>query len=149
MVVREIMKTPAGTCTVQDDLASAARVMRERQCGFVPVIDAAGAIAGVLTDRDACLCASNIPLAMSHVCVRDAMVRPVVSCFVDDNVKVALSTMAQHHVRRLPVLDKAGHLQGVLSIDDVIQAPRRRGAPLIGDIVSALRQITTRPAIQR
>ncbi len=148
MIVKELMKTPAGTCTLQDDLASAARVMRERQCGFVPIVDAAGTLAGVLTDRDACLYASSAAVAMSHASVRDAMVRPVVSCFVNDNVKVALSTMAKHHVRRLPVLDTAGHLQGVLSIDDVIQAPRRRGAPAIGEIVTALREITTRPGIQ-
>ncbi len=91
-------------------VASAAKVMPERHYGFVPVIDRSGAIADVLTDRDACACASNIALAMSHVSVRDAMARPVVSCFVDDNVKVALSAMADHHVRRLPVLDKAGRL---------------------------------------
>jgi CBS domain-containing protein len=49
--------------------------------------------------------------------------------------------MARHHVRRLPVLDKHGHLQGVLSIDDVVQASDRRGAPTAQDIVDALKGI--------
>jgi CBS domain-containing protein len=44
------------------------------------------------------------------------MSHPVFSCFADENVKTVLVTMAKHRVRRLPVLNKSGHLEGVLSI---------------------------------
>lgn len=69
------------------------------------------------------------------------MTVPVFSCFVDEDVKAALATMAKHKVRRLPVLDKAGHLHGVLSTDDIVRASDRRGAPASEDIVAALKSI--------
>jgi CBS domain-containing protein len=69
------------------------------------------------------------------------MSHPVFSCFADENVKTVLVTMGRHRVRRLPVLNKTGHLAGVLSMDDIVQAPHKRGAPTPEDIVAALKAI--------
>jgi CBS domain-containing protein len=82
MIVSEVMKKDVATCSPIDDLAAAAKIMHEHYCGFVPVVDSRGIVAGVLTDRD------------------------------------------------------------VVSIDDVIQAPHRRGNPKAEDIVAALKGIT-------
>lgn len=142
MLVNEIMKRPPATCTTNDTVTQAARIMHEHKCGFVPVVDSRGSVIGVVTDRDVCLVVGDKNRAMTHVSVQDAMSHPVFSCYVDDNVKVTLGTMARRHVRRLPVLDKRGRLQGILSIDDVIQAPSKRGSPTAEEIVTALRGIT-------
>ena len=148
MLVNEIMHKPPATCTTNDTVTEAARIMHAHKCGFVPVVDARGAVIGVVTDRDVCLIVGDKNRAMTHVSVQDAMSHPVFSCYGDDNVKTTLATMAKRHVRRLPVLDKRGHLQGVLSIDDVIQAPRRRGSPTAEEILSALKGITAARAIE-
>jgi CBS domain-containing protein len=142
MIVSEIMKKEITTCSPQDDLATAARIMHEHHCGFVPVVDSQGTIAGVLTDRDVCLYAADKSRAMTRIGVKDVMSHPVFSCFPDENVKTTIKTMAKHHVRRLPVLDAHGRLQGVLSIDDVIQAPIQRGGPTAEEIVAALKGIS-------
>jgi CBS domain-containing protein len=143
MLVNEIMKKPPATCRTSDTVTEAARIMHAHKCGFVPVVDSRGAVVGVVTDRDVCMIVGDKNRAMTHVSVQDAMSHPVFSCYADEDVKVTLATMAKRHVRRLPVLDERGHLQGVLSIDDVIQAPQRRGSPTAEEIVSALRGITT------
>lgn len=146
MLVNEIMKGPPATCTTNGSVADAAKIMHDNKCGFVPVIDPHGAVVGVVTDRDVCMLVGDKHRAMTHISVEEAMSRPVFSCYADENVKVALGTMSRRRVRRLPVLDKHGHLQGVLSIDDVIQAPNRRGGPTAEEIVSALKGIgTARP----
>ena len=142
MIVSDLMKTDVATCNPQDDLATAGKAMRDHHCGFVPVVDSRGMLAGVLTDRDVCLYATATPRTMTHLSVKDAMSHPVFSCCADENLKVTIATMATHHVRRLPVVDKEGHLRGVLSIDDVIQAPPQRGAPNAEEIVSALKGIS-------
>ncbi len=141
MLVSEIMKRPPATCKTSDSVTEAAKIMHDHKCGFVPVVDPHGAVVGVVTDRDVCMIVGDKNRAMTHVSVQDAMSRPMFSCYGDENVKTTLATMAKRHVRRLPVLDKHGHLQGVLSIDDIIQAPPRRGSPSAEDIVSALKGI--------
>jgi CBS domain-containing protein len=148
MIVSEIMRWRVATCGPQDDLATAAGIMGEHHCGFVPVVDGHGSVLGVLTDRDVCLYAADKSRSMMHISVKDAMSHPVFSCCPDENVKTTITTMAKHHVRRLPVLDQHGHLQGVLSIDDVIQAPHRHGAPTAEEIVAALKGISTQRPIE-
>jgi|SRR5581483_1969255 len=147
MFVKDVMKSDVAACNPQDDLATAGKIMRDRHCGFVPVVDSHGVVAGVSTDRDICLYAAAKPRTLSHLSAKDAMSHPVFSCFSDENLKVTIATMAKHHVRRLPVLDKEGHLRGVLSMDDVVQAPHLRGAPTAEEIVAALNEIcATKPA---
>ena len=142
MLVNEIMKRPPATCTSNDTVTEAAKIMHEHSCGFVPVVDGSGSVIGVVTDRDVCLIVGDKNRAMTHVSVQDAMSHPVFSCYENDNVKVTLGTMARRHVRRLPVLNRSGYLQGILSIDDVIQAPSKRGSPTAEEILTALKGIT-------
>ena len=148
MLVNEIVKRPPATSTTNDTVTDAARIMHEHKCGFVPVVDGRGSVIGVVTDRDVCLIVGDQNRAMTHVSVQDAMSHPVFSCYLDENVKVPLATMAKRHVRRLPVLDKHGRLQGILSIDDVVQAPAKRGSPTSDDIVTALRGIAAPKPIE-
>jgi CBS domain-containing protein len=148
MLVSDIMKKPPATCKTHDTVTDAAKIMHEHRCGFVPVVDPHGAVVGVVTDRDVCLTVGDKNRAMTHVSVQDAMSNHVFSCYADENVKTALATMAKRHVRRLPALDRHGHLQGVLSIDDVIQAPPHRGSPTAEDIVAALKGITAAQPVE-
>ena len=149
MTVKEIMKTEVVTCTATDDLATAAQVMHDHRCGFMPVIDGRGAVAGVVTDRDVCLSAANEKhRAPDHIPVQRVMSHPVFSALPGENLKAALNTMALHQVRRLPVIDDQGHLKGVLSIDDIVLAPRRRGAPTASELVVALTKIVQARPIQ-
>lgn len=149
MLVKEIMKKEIGTCRSTEDLACASRVMQTYDCGFVPVVDSTGKVAGVVTDRDICLAIGpNRQRTPSHIPLSERMSHPVYSCLPGENVKVALATMANHHVRRLPVIDGEGHLQGVLSLDDIARVPYRRGTPTAEDIVFALKAALPPRAIE-
>jgi CBS domain-containing protein len=141
MLVKDIMNKAVATCAPETDLASVIEIMRERDCGFLPVVDSHGIVVGVVTDRDVCLAGGAKHRLLARMSVRETMSHPVFSCFPDENLKVVLATMAKHRVRRLPVLNKSGHLQGVLSIDDIVQAPSRRGAPTADEIVAALKGV--------
>ena len=149
MTVKDIMKRSVVTCAPGDDVGTAAKDMHDRHCGFVPVVDGHGAVTGVLTDRDVCMAlAVHQHRSPDRLAVQDIMSTPVFSCFPDENLKVVLATMARHHVRRLPVIDKQGHLQCVLSIDDIVQIPHKRGAPTAVEIVDTFRAIGARRPIE-
>jgi len=141
MIVKDIMKKAVATSPPEGDLASVVEIMRERDCGFLPVVDTHGIVVGVVTDRDVCLVGGTKHRPLARVSVKEAMSHPVFSCFPDENVKAVLATMAKHRVRRLPVLNKSGHLEGVLSIDDIVQARQRHGGPTAEEIVNALKGI--------
>lgn len=139
MIVKEIMKTAVGTCAPDSDLGTVVNIMRDRDCGFLPVVDSHGVVVGVVTDRDVCIAAGIKHRPLARISASETMSHPVFSCFADESVKTVLVTMANHRVRRLPVLNKSGHLEGVLSIDDIVQAPPRRGSPTAEDIVAGLK----------
>jgi len=148
MIVKELMNTHVATCAPDTDLGQVVATMHERDCGFLPVVDSHGIVVGVVTDRDVSLAAGMKQRLLNRLAAKEAMSFPVVSCFPDENVKAVLATMAKHRVRRLPVLNRSGHLEGVLSMDDVVLAPHRRGGPTADDVFAALREICAPRAIE-
>jgi len=120
MQTREIMTAPPITCTPETSLGVAASRMAESNCGILPVVDAKGRLAGIITDRDICLAVSRTNRNALSISVREVMTRKVLSVQPGDDVRRALATMRTARVRRLPVLDDAGHLRGMLSISDVV-----------------------------
>ena len=149
MTVKEIMTREVGVSAPDHALEAAARVMRERDCGFVPVVDAQGAVIGVITDRDICNAVALKHRTAEHIAARHVMSHPVFSCLPDDDLGTALAVMGANHVRRLPVIDVTGHLQGVLSLDDIVLASEGPGAPDSNAIVEAFKSICGPKAVVR
>lgn len=75
---------------------------------------------GIVTDRDLVVhvLARELPPAATKI--RDIMRRELVTASEDDDIEAVAAKMRAHAIRRLPVVDDLGGLQGVLSIDDVI-----------------------------
>jgi CBS domain-containing protein len=120
-------------------------MMAEAGCGFLPVLEN-GRVIGVVTDRDICLALARLDRRPALTEVREVMSRELFSCDVSAEVGVALGAMRAHGVRRLPVLDAKGKLQGVLSLDDVALAARTFETegftgPLYPDIATTLQAI--------
>lgn len=144
MKVRNIMTEPVLTCTPQTSLAVAARLMREADYGTLPVVDTAGRLVGILTDRDVCLALAGTRRNAVNIAVREAMTATVFSALVDDDVRSALAVMKRHRVRRLPVLDTSGNLKGMLSIEDLVVRGLTGDGIGAEEIVDALRAMYVR-----
>jgi CBS domain-containing protein len=148
VTVGDLMKTDIGACAPGDELVTVLLLMRDRRCGWAPVVDSRGVVVGVITDRDAAMAMLNHPTrSATRVSARDAMSGEVIACAKTDAISAVLGTMAGHHVRRLPVLDERGHLQGVISIDDIVRAPQGKGMPKPEVLLEALRAIVSRPTV--
>lgn len=122
MRVDEIMIHQVIACHAHQPLDHAVRDMWNHGCGVLPVLDDAGIVVGMLTDRDALMCAFNQGRALHELRVDQAMAVPVASCRAQTSVGEALALMRDREVHRLPVLDDGGRLVGLLSVDDVAHA---------------------------
>lgn len=107
------------SCRMEDSLERAASIMKERGCGCVPVIDEAGDVIGLLTDRDALMCALRLGKRLADVPVAEACSRTVICCEAEDTLERAEMLMRVNHVRRLPVVESRRRLSGVVSLTDL------------------------------
>lgn len=125
MKVREIMTLDVGSCGLDTNLAAAARIMWDKDCGSVPVLDSEGRAIGIITDRDICMALATRNNLASEITVGDVVGGTVTSCAAEDDVSVALKKMRDEQLRRLPVIDGEGKLVGILSLNDVVLHSRR------------------------
>jgi CBS domain-containing protein len=108
------------TCHPDTSLAGVARMMRDRDTGFLPVTKSQnGEICGVVTDRDVCMAASTQSTSMSEIRVSSAMTADVHSCRGHDDLSDVHRIMRDHQIRRLPVLDSQRRPMGVISLNDL------------------------------
>ncbi len=127
MRVQELMSTQVKACAPEDSLERAAQLMWENDCGALPVSagDAAGRIAGMITDRDIAMSALFRHKALGELKVRDAMAKSVETCRTSDPVAQAEKIMREARIRRLPVLDGSGSLVGMISLADLAREAYR------------------------
>ena len=105
----------APTATVLE----AARLMNERSVGGLLVVDDAGALLGIFTERDILrrVVAASLPPETTKVA--DVFTRDVVTTTPDASVDDCGAIMSSRRVRHLPVVDAKG-LHGVVTIGDLL-----------------------------
>jgi CBS domain-containing protein len=138
--VNEIMTGEPRTCSPETNLATAAALMLDGDCGILPVV-ADGKLVGVVTDRDMYIALATRNKRASEIAVREVVQTPVYTCGPDDELQTALETMKQHCVRRLPVEGFGGTIMGIVSMNDIVLASGPRKPVRDGEVVSTLQAI--------
>jgi CBS domain-containing protein len=126
--VREIMSRRPALIDPRTTVAEAARTMRNGDLGCL-LIGQDEQVFGIVTDRDIVVRALANGVNPSHERVCDVMSSEVLSCFEDQPVENVAKIMAEHGVRRLPVLDRRGRLTGVVSLSDMTGSELRKKKP--------------------
>jgi CBS domain-containing protein len=120
MLVKDLMTRNVTSCGPDNNLAELAEVMWNERCGALPILDGSGRVRGIITDRDVCIALGTRNVRASEVLARDVSPPGCITCSPDNDVRDALRTMATQDFSRLPVVDEAGQLVGILSIDDIV-----------------------------
>jgi signal-transduction protein with cAMP-binding, CBS, and nucleotidyltransferase domain len=95
--------------------------MRDRDCGCVPIVDDAGSVVGIVTDRD--LAVRGIAAGKESTTKLNDLMTPAASCCgVDDDLRDVEQKMAELQVRRIPIVDASGRCLGIISQADIARA---------------------------
>jgi CBS domain-containing protein len=116
--VSDVMTLHAEVLSPTMNLRDAARRMRNDDLGAYPVGEF-DRLVGMITDRDIAVRAVADDRRPSETAIRDVMSRHVIYCFEDDDVEDIAELMAEHQVRRIPVLNQQKRLVGMVALADL------------------------------
>ena len=137
----EVMTKDPVYCLPNDSVAKAAELMKSENIGSIPVIEnrQSQRLVGIVTDRDLALKIVAGALDARSTTVETVMTHKVVTCRADDDLQKALDAMADHQLRRIPVVDNDDKIVGIIAQADVatrVDEPEKTGE-MVKDISQA------------
>lgn len=147
MKVQDMMTSDVQCCGPDTNLAAAATMMWDSDCGALPVVSVEGRVLGMITDRDICMAAATKNKPPPEISVGRTTSRKVYTCQPSDDVHTALDIMKRERVRRLPVVDEEGMFQGIIAMNDFLlaaQEAKGRSIPAASyeDVVNTMKAIS-------
>jgi len=146
MKVSDVMVATPARCSPETNAGAAVEMLWNYNCGILPIVDAQQKVMGVITDRDLCIALGTRNKLPGEITVGEIVSPKLFYCKPEEDIRTALATMAEAQVRRLPVVDDQGRLQGVLSMDDVVLHATAKGigkGPALSadDVVATLKKL--------
>ena len=129
----EVMTIELVCCLPNDSVAKAAELMKSENIGSIPVIEneQTRKLVGIVTDRDLTLTIVAEGRDARSTKVEAVMTRKkLVTCLADDDLQKALAAMANHQLRRIPVVDNDNRIVGIIAQADVatrVDEPEQTG----------------------
>lgn len=147
MKVQDVMTKEVKFCRPETNLAAAAAMMWENDCGALPIRADSGKAIGVITDRDIAIALGTRNQQAAEIPVEQVITGQLFAVSPDDDIHTALKLMRKEKVHRLPVINGQGALEGILSLNDVaLHAVHANGkaTPSLNyeDVVSTLKAVS-------
>ena len=124
MFVSDILSQKGTTIFTVVPATSVAEISQQlsaRRIGSVLVLDVAGSVAGIVSERDLVRALARHGAKALELEARQVMTRDVVTCDPDDSIDSVMQTMTEGRFRHIPVV-RRGELLGLVSIGDVVKA---------------------------
>ena len=139
----DVMTREPVCCEPADSIPRIAQLMKSEDVGAVPVVDSKTSrkLVGIVTDRDVVVKILADGKTVEKSTARDAMTNNPVTCREDDDVSKAVALMAERKVRRIPIVDGSGVLQGIIAQADI--ATRVHRDETTGELVEAISESGT------
>jgi len=142
-LARDVMTPDPACCSPNTTLDQVAKMMVQNNCGEIPIVDSSNRPIGVVTDRDiVCRIVAEGKNPIGHT-ADSCMTKSVVTVRADATLDEVISTMEEHQIRRVPVVDDGGCCAGIISQADVATAGP---ADKTAELVTELSRDTGRPS---
>jgi CBS domain-containing protein len=132
--IRDVMTSNPCTIDADKDVAYAAKMLRDEDVGVAPIVEG-DQLVGVLTDRDIAIKVVAEGKNPQTTKVVEIASKDIVTIDPQQDLDEALRLMAQHQVRRLPVVEEDGKIVGIVAQADVaLQANDSKTGDLVEQI---------------
>jgi CBS domain-containing protein len=117
----EVMTKKPVCCRPDDMVVKVAQLMQRENIGSIPVIEneLTQKLVGIVTDRDLALKIVAKGRDAKSTKVEAVMTRQIVTCRAGDDLQMALDAMAEHQLRRIPIVDTNDKIVGIIAQADV------------------------------
>jgi CBS domain-containing protein len=134
-LARDVMTPDPACCSPSTTLDQVAKLMRQNDCGEIPVVDETDRPVGVITDRDiVCRVVAEGHNPMAYTADR-CMTEAVVTVRTDEPIDDVISAMERHQIRRVPVVDEKGCCAGIISQADIAwTGPKAAVADMVREV---------------
>jgi CBS domain-containing protein len=119
LTARELMTRNVRTARGDSFLRDVARIMRDEDCGIVPVVDEHDRLVGLITDRDIVLRAFTGQQDPDQMRAADVMTEDVEAVTPEESIHGVISLMGRRQVRRVPVVERDDRLVGIIAMADI------------------------------
>jgi CBS domain-containing protein len=136
MRAQEIMTRNPLTVSIDATVLEVARLMAEKDVGFIPIVDSQGRAVGTVTDRDIVVRVVAKGLDAKTARLRDFGGNEVIHVRPEDDVSRARELMQKHKLQRILVCDDQQRPVGVISLQDLAQADDERA---VGETVQKVK----------
>jgi CBS domain-containing protein len=137
MTCAELMTPSPTCCQPQHTIIEVAEIMKREDVGLVPVAeDGNHKLIGVITDRDIVMNVVAEGRDPRGTAVSEVMTNNPCACQEQDSIETVMQQMAVHQVRRIPIVDNAGAIVGIVSQADI--ATRLANPRETGEVVQAI-----------
>jgi CBS domain-containing protein len=134
--IREIMTSKVCAIDADKSVAYAAKMLRDEDVGFAPIVEG-DRLVGTLTDRDIAIRVVAEGRDPERTPVREVASTELVTVYPQQDLDEALRLMAEHQVRRVPVVEEDGRLVGIVAQADIA---RQRDDVKTGEVVERISQ---------
>lgn len=139
MLVRDYANLNVICCEPDTPVAEVASLMRRHHVGDVVIVDnrqeGARVPIGILTDRDILVETLALDVDPKLFTASDLMSTPITAVQEDASLNEALAIMRGKKIRRLPVVNRAGSLFGIITSDDMLNLVASELAMIAGLVV--------------
>lgn len=140
MQARDVMTTEPAFCTPHTTLVDVARMLRDRDCGALPVVSdgtVGQELVGIITDRDIVIRGVADGINPATMLAGECMSLVVATVPEDASLEACAHVMEEHQVRRVSVVDELGNCCGIVSQADLARHGRLRD---VGEVVREVSQ---------
>ncbi len=119
LTAREIMTRNIKTVRRESSLREVAQLMKDEDCGVVPIVDERGSLVGIVTDRDLVIRAFTGGKSPDQLRAGDVMTDDVECVHPEESIHSVIEMMGRRQIRRVPVVERDDRVIGIISMGDI------------------------------